>query len=56
MGCRCNPLRLLYLGEAPDIKQKASSDLFILPFGNIEYIWMATKKKDEKHMRDLTKC
>jgi hypothetical protein len=26
MGCWCNPLRLIHLGEAPGIKQKATSD------------------------------
>jgi hypothetical protein len=43
MRCRCNPLRLLYLGEAPDIKQKATSDRLISPRGDIESIMRATK-------------
>jgi hypothetical protein len=44
MGCRCNPLRLIYLGEAPDIKQKATSDRLISPCGDIESIMRAAKR------------
>jgi hypothetical protein len=43
MGCRCNPLRLIYQGEAPDIKQKATPDRLISPCGDIDSIMRATK-------------
>jgi hypothetical protein len=36
---------LIYLGEAPDIKQKATSDRLISPCGDIESIMRATKKR-----------
>jgi hypothetical protein len=41
MGCQCNRLRLLYLGEAQDIQQKATSDRLMSPSGDIELIMRA---------------
>jgi hypothetical protein len=35
----------MYLGEAPDIKQKVTSDRLISPCGDIESIMRATTKK-----------
>jgi hypothetical protein len=49
-GVSVQPTQVLYLSEAPDIKQKAKSDRFRSPCGGFESIrWQQKEKKNSSY-------